>query len=250
MIVFQQMIVLCDSQGVIDMTPPAISRRTNIPLDIIEAGIEYLEKPDPYSRSQKEEGRRIVLIDDSRKWGWRIVNHKYYRDLASKDDKREKDRIRIANKREQENTNKNNDVAECRTKSQKSPIQDTYTDTLKDMFIEFYERYPRKQKKKDAEKAFMSLTIEERSLAMVDDLEKRFKDVEKTFIPYPATYLRGGLWTDEIIQQAKKDAVKFPRRGDCEAWVSFAFDLGLKPNVGELQPSFERRIINYIEAKQ
>ncbi len=90
LITLQQMIVLCDSDGIIDMTPPALSRRTNIPLEIIEEGIAFLEKPDAYSRSPSEEGRRIVRLDESRIWGWRIVNHKYYRDLASREDKREK----------------------------------------------------------------------------------------------------------------------------------------------------------------
>ena len=46
------------------------------------------------------------------------------------------------------------------------------------------------------------------------------------------TEVEGALWTDEIIQQTKK--ATFPRRGDCDAWVAFAFDLGLKPNVGDL----------------
>ena len=40
LITFQQMIVLCDSDGVVDMTPAAISRRTNIPVEHIEAGIK------------------------------------------------------------------------------------------------------------------------------------------------------------------------------------------------------------------
>lgn len=135
MIVFQQMIILCDSDGVIDMTAIAISRRTNIPLDIIEHGIEFLSKPDPHSRSTLHEGKRIIPIDESRSWGWIIVNHSYYRNLASKEDKREKDRKRIAEKRKQESTqvidNKDvsHSVACCRKQSQMSPIQDTNTDT-------------------------------------------------------------------------------------------------------------------------
>ena len=39
LVTFQQMIVLCDSEGVIDITPPALSNRTRIPLEIIEEGI-------------------------------------------------------------------------------------------------------------------------------------------------------------------------------------------------------------------
>jgi len=108
-VTFQQLIVLCDSDGVVDMTPPAIAATTSIPLEIIQKGIEALGQVDQYSRSPAHEGRRIVLVDHARPWGWRIVNHEYYRNLASKEDKREKDRARIAEKR-----NQNNDVAKCR----------------------------------------------------------------------------------------------------------------------------------------
>jgi 5-methylcytosine-specific restriction endonuclease McrA len=98
-VTLQQLVVLADEDGVVDMTPPAIAARTSIPLEIIEKGIECLERPDKYSRSPAEEGRRIVLIDDERPWGWRIVNYKHYRNLASREDKKQKDRERIREKR-------------------------------------------------------------------------------------------------------------------------------------------------------
>ena len=131
LITFQQMIVLSDSDGIVDMTSSSISRRTGIPLEHIEAGIKKLESADQYSRTNKDDGRRIVLIDEHRPWGWLIVNHKYYRDLASREDKREKDRIRISEKRAQaiENKEVSQPVASSSEQSQKSPIQDadTYT---------------------------------------------------------------------------------------------------------------------------
>ncbi len=41
-VVMQQLIVLADANGVVDMTPPAISARTSIPLPIIEKGLQIL----------------------------------------------------------------------------------------------------------------------------------------------------------------------------------------------------------------
>ena len=38
----QQMLVLCNQDGVIDMTPQAIAARTSIPYDIIAKGIATL----------------------------------------------------------------------------------------------------------------------------------------------------------------------------------------------------------------
>jgi len=115
-VTMQQLIVLADREGVVDMTNWAISNLTTIPLDIIDKGLEALSKPDPHSRSKEEEGRRIVLLDPSRQWGWRLVNYKYYAGLASKEDKREKDAIRLAEKRNA--INNSQDVASCRNMSQ------------------------------------------------------------------------------------------------------------------------------------
>lgn len=115
LITFQQMVILSDVSGFVDMTHEAIARRTNIPIDIIREGIAELEKPDPRSRSPKESGRRIVRLDEHRDWGWQIVNHKQYRDLASLEEKRQADRVRVAEKRKNDNENK--DVATCRTGS-------------------------------------------------------------------------------------------------------------------------------------
>ena len=115
LITFQQFIVLCDSAGTVDMTPQAIARRTNIPIEHIKAGIEILESPDPYSRTEGQDGVRIERIDSHRPWGWSIVNHSQYRDLASREEKKKRDRERIAEKRLQ--ANENADVAKCRGES-------------------------------------------------------------------------------------------------------------------------------------
>jgi hypothetical protein len=102
----QQFIVLASPDGIVDMTIAAIAARTSIPSHIIEKGIAFLEQPDPFTRTPGDEGRRIVLIDPHRPWGWRIVNHAKYMALRNLEQKREADRERIADKRK-----KNKDVA-------------------------------------------------------------------------------------------------------------------------------------------
>ena len=99
LVTFQQLIVLADINGDVDMTINAIHRRTSIPKEILEAGIEYLMQDDPDSRTPAENGKRIVPVDADRTWGWRIINYKYYAKLASYEDKKEKERLRIAEKR-------------------------------------------------------------------------------------------------------------------------------------------------------
>ena len=114
-VTLQQMLVLCSSEGVIDMTPQAISARTSIPIEIITKGISDLESPDPHSRTPGVDGRRIVLIDDHRPWGWMIVNYAKYQKLRSREEKLQADRERIAERRKEL---KNNDVASRSNQSQ------------------------------------------------------------------------------------------------------------------------------------
>ena len=118
LITFQQMIVLADKEGFVDITPPALSARTSIPLDIIQKGIEILESDDPYSRTEGQDGKRIERISDERPWGWVIVNYKKYLKMASREDKLRNDRERIARKRAAEKGNNNTGVADSRNESQ------------------------------------------------------------------------------------------------------------------------------------
>lgn len=86
--VFMDLLVLCDSEGVVDMTPAAIARRTNIPLNIIDAALLELMLPDPESRSHEANGCRIIPIDSNRDWGWQIVNYQHYRNLVDEEARR------------------------------------------------------------------------------------------------------------------------------------------------------------------
>ena len=104
-LVFEDLLTLADINGVVDKTPEAIARRTNVPLDIILEGIKVLESPDPRSRRNEQEGRRIVRLDEHRDWGWLIVNYGYYRALASEEQRRSKTAERVRKYREKEECN-------------------------------------------------------------------------------------------------------------------------------------------------
>jgi hypothetical protein len=106
LVTFQQMIILADQDGIVDMTADALSRETTIPLDIIEKGIKALESPDPESRTPDHEGRRIIRLSDSRSWGWRLVNYEHYRKLRSEEERREYHRQYYREKRSKSVTKK------------------------------------------------------------------------------------------------------------------------------------------------
>jgi hypothetical protein len=57
-------------------------------LEIVEMAIEKLCAPDPESRTPDEDGCRLVLIDEHRNWGWRIVNYQKYRNIRDEEARR------------------------------------------------------------------------------------------------------------------------------------------------------------------
>jgi hypothetical protein len=109
--VFEDLLKLCDINGVVDMTHEAVSRVTNVPIEMVREGITKLESPDPKSRSREFEGRRIMRLDEHRDWGWYIVNYEYYRKMASEEERREKTLERVRKFRA--NGSKRASVTQC-----------------------------------------------------------------------------------------------------------------------------------------
>lgn len=114
MVTFQQMLILADSQGVVDMTPSAMARITGIPIEILTAGLSVLEAPDAGSRTPEMEGRRIARLDTHREWGWFLVNFAKYRAMQTREEKNEADRERMRAKRVADRSNVSQGVA-CRS---------------------------------------------------------------------------------------------------------------------------------------
>lgn len=82
--VWASLIPLIDKHGQINLSFEAIAGMTGWPMELLQEGISQLEQPDPGSRTDAEEGRRIVRLDSKRPWGWRVVNHAIYREKARK----------------------------------------------------------------------------------------------------------------------------------------------------------------------
>lgn len=87
--VFEDLLKLADQRGFVDMTPESIIARTRLPKEMVMDALQALMQPDPRSRSKEENGRRIVLIDPDRPWGWRIVNYLHYRGIKTEFDRTE-----------------------------------------------------------------------------------------------------------------------------------------------------------------
>ena len=84
-VVIQDLVVLADESDNVMMTLPALIRRTGIPEEVVRAGVEALEAPDPADKSGELDGRRITPIVNGRgvTIGWHVVNRgKYKRMMA------------------------------------------------------------------------------------------------------------------------------------------------------------------------
>lgn len=98
---FMDLLILADADGVVDMTPEAIARRTNRDLVTVCNALKHLEMPDPKSRTADCGGARIKRLDEHRDWGWMIVNYDKFRRLATDMQRREHTRLRVKRFREQ-----------------------------------------------------------------------------------------------------------------------------------------------------
>lgn len=115
--IFMDLLVMADSDGVVDKTPEAISRIANIPLDEVKESLSALAEPDEKSRTKENDGRRIELIDSTRDWGWRIVNFLKYREI------RDEEARRIANRSYKREQRKRQQMsASCPDSQQSQPM--------------------------------------------------------------------------------------------------------------------------------
>ncbi len=111
-------------------------------------------------------------------------------------------------------------------------------------FAEFWQLFPKKIAKRDAEKAWAKLTPDEQRQA-IEALPKhtRYWDATTTkqYIPYPATWLNAARWEDELeMPEVKAVAWWATERG--------VMDMGKKlqvlPRAGEDLQTYKQRVVD------
>jgi hypothetical protein len=204
---FMDLLVLADKHGEVDMTLDAISRRTNVPEDQVRHYIAELCQPDPLSRSQLEEGKRLIPLDPKRDWGWVIVNYQHYRRIRDEEARRsyfrEIKRKYRANKKK-EVSKKEVQIQSTDTEAE-IPHQSTnvhnVSKTEEVTEEEIYQAYPRHDGKDDALKAIRKRIKEGKDpnflLNRVQTYAKAIAWKERRYIPYPATWFNKGHFFDD-----------------------------------------------------
>lgn len=85
-LVWITMLAMCDKNGEVQASIPGLAVRAGVSILECEEALQCFLSPDPYSRTQDDEGRRIQEIQG----GWYLLNHHTYRDMASDADRKAK----------------------------------------------------------------------------------------------------------------------------------------------------------------
>lgn len=234
-VVFEDLLILADADGTLDMTPEAIAARTRVPLEIVSRAITKLEEPDNRSRSPDYDGRRLIRLNDHRDWGWTIVNYVRYREIRNKVDRKEYMRNYMREKRpsrSKERLTKVNTVVNLANQVNTSPssspsctqeergvgkgdavsvhvVQAANPNGCIEEFSRFWEAYPLKQSRIEAERAFVEVKawLFLPAILAAIQAQRTWDKWKRGFIPKPSNWLREMAWMDQPSDIARQKSI-------------------------------------------
>jgi len=116
------------------------------------------------------------------------------------------------------------------------------------VFDEFWSLYKRKIAKADARKAWAKLSGEQQLMAAKAISAHcqywEAKEIELEFIPYPATWLRGERWEDELVIEPKKEKIDKKWMFSNKGIEAKAKELGILGNGYDTYDSLKRKCMN------
>lgn len=211
-------IACADEKGYVELNPMVLAGTFSCEPREVETAIAYLSEPDAKSRTNSEEGRRMVREGQ---FLHRIVNYEVYRSLRDKDDRRayQRDWDRenrpsgharakkqlVARQSDHSPTAvRRSDRSPTKAEAQAEEENHTRGRAGLSMFDQFWAAYPKRRSRGIAEKAFLRLNPNAVLLAAMLKAIERAKASEQwtkdggQFIPYPATWLSARGWEDEM----------------------------------------------------
>lgn len=211
------MLAKSDASGYVRVAIPAMAKLVGVTIERMEEISNILSEPDPYSRTQEHEGRRVEIVEG----GWQILNYTKYRNGLKQPDATNAERQRRFRKRNAEKVTRNGSaVTVTKSHAQAEAYAEAYADaealntqspppplkggaSVSDQaFGRFWDAYPKKVSKGDAKKAWETGKCHKHIDAILASLEKHKTWTEWTkengrYIPYPATWLRAMGWENE-----------------------------------------------------
>lgn len=213
-VVWMTLLAAQDEDGFCQFASVAnLAHRARVSPEEGRAACACLESPDENSSDPDNEGRRIERVSG----GWIVLNGPKYRDLVTREAAKEKTRVRVARFRAKrdgggngEVTQGNDSVTPSEAVSEKhteaeaeTPPQAGRLSHKLSGFDEFWEAYPRKVGKGDAEKAWVKLNLAARVAEILSTIRTAKASFDWTkeagqFIPHPATWLHRKGWDDQF----------------------------------------------------
>ncbi len=97
-VVWITMLAMADRDGIVEASIPGLAKRAAVDRTLCEQALAVFLSPDPDSRTQEYEGRRIEVVEG----GWRLLNYEVYRQRASAEEAREKAAARKRRQRQRQ----------------------------------------------------------------------------------------------------------------------------------------------------
>lgn len=179
-------------KGQVELNPKLLSVLLGMSEEAAEKAIACLCAPDPRSRNKEHDGARLIKTGT---FTYTITGWEKYHPAANNQDRREYFRER---KREERQRKKNQTEAV----SEIPPLDNGKLEA----FSKFWEAYPKKKDRHDAEHAFVEVLAADHLPEILKALtwQKSSSDWTREdgrFIPSPAKYLRNGSWHDRPATQ-------------------------------------------------
>lgn len=136
----------------------------------------------------------------------------------------------------------------------KDIVQDQFLNNVEQMqidvlFEDFWATYPRKEKKKEAQRIWIRDKLERKADMIIDDIRQRQlrhdRWVDRQFVPLPSTYLNNESWNDEIIEAGSLTAKK--EKFDAAAWILNGVKKDYEDRTRNQEPIFG--VSNYLSKK-
>lgn len=191
--------------GMVEAAGPGIVRRALIEQEPGMRALGKLGEPDPGSRSQAWDGRRLIRING----GYLVLN---YMDYLLKDYGAAERMRRLRARKRSAVTVTGVDVTRTVTYTDADPYSDENSKESKNLdigqqadrdsgFDQFWMLYPKHVKRKEAKKVWQAKKLDALLQTLLADIRERSafdRRWKEGFIPDPPTYLRGERWQDEI----------------------------------------------------
>jgi hypothetical protein len=207
------------------MTVSVLAKRAGMDETTTRAALAELAAEDDESRSRAEKGRRIVLIDQNRAWGWHLVNWEAKEELrkrAHEAFKKQGQRARdehaeiplFPSLKQDGDTSGHQGTSGDIAGHQGTPslilsspslptvLSSGRGEAINLRFLEFWRAYPRKVERKRAWKIFSRLSVREQEAAVsaANEMAAVWNHAPQDrhhLIKHPSTWLNAGCWNDD-----------------------------------------------------